>query len=49
MEKSPDLNQLTADQLRTMVAQLSTQVRERDEQITRQARLIADRDTVQTV
>jgi transposase len=46
MEKSPDLNQLTADQLRTMVAQLSTQVRERDEQITRQARLIADRDTV---
>jgi transposase len=45
MEKAPDLNQLNADQLRTMVAQLSSQVRERDEQITRQARLIADRDT----
>ena len=46
MDKPPDLNQLTAEQLRTMVAQLNAQLVSRDQTIAQQAQTLADKDEV---
>ena len=46
MEKLPDLDQLTAEQLRTMVAQLNAQLVSRDQAIAQQAQTLAHKDEI---